>query len=81
MIKKSLLFRDFSSSTSLSDANASSKALSLTDFQSKATNRWNQSNLNYFNPYLDIKAHGKGKVVLLGKNVYYKNVVFFVQYI
>lgn len=39
MIEKSLLFKDFSSSISFSDPNASSKAFSLTDFQSKASNR------------------------------------------
>lgn len=78
MIKKLLLLRDSLSSTSLPNSNTSSKALPPTDLQSKATNRWNQSTFGYFDLHLDTKAHGKGKVVLVGKNVYYKNVVLFV---
>lgn len=40
--------------------------------------RWNQAELGYFNPHLN-KAHGEGEVVLVGKDVYYRNVVLFVQ--
>ena len=78
MIEKSLLLREFSSSTSPPDPNASSKALPPVDLQSKATNRCNQSDLGYFNPHLDTKAHSEGKVVSVGKDVYYRNVVLFV---
>ena len=40
--------------------------------------RWNQAELGYFDPHLD-KAHGEGEIVSVGKDVYYKNVVLFVQ--
>lgn len=79
MIKKFLLFRYFSSSTSSLNPNASSKVLPPTDLQLKATNRWNQSDLGYFDSHLDTKTHGVSKVVLIGKDIYYRNVVLFVQ--
>lgn len=79
IIKKSLLFRNSSSSTFLPDSNAFSKALPPTNLLSKATNKWNQSDLNYFNPHLDTKVYGIGKVISVGKNDYYRNVVLFVQ--
>lgn len=40
--------------------------------------RWNQANLGYFNPLLD-KVHGEYKIVWVGKDIYYRNVVLFVQ--
>ena len=76
MIKKSLFLKDSASSTP--NPNASSKALPPTDLQSRATDRWNQSDLSYFNPHLD-KAHGEGEIVSVGKDVYYRNMVLFVQ--
>ena len=78
MIEKSLFLKDSASSTPPPDPNASSKALPPTDLQSRATDRWNQSDLGYFDPHLD-KAHGEGEIVSVGKNVYYRNVVLFVQ--
>lgn len=78
MIKNSLLLKDSTSSTPPSDPNASSKAFLPTDLQSKPTDRWNQSDFGYFDPHLD-KAHGEGKIVSVGKDIYYKNVVLFVQ--
>lgn len=41
MIRKFLLFRDSSASTSLPNPNTSSKALLLANLQSKATDKWN----------------------------------------
>lgn len=78
MIEKSLLLRDSVSSTPLPNLNASSKALPPTDLQLKTTDRWNQADLGYFDPHLN-RAHGEGKIVLVGKDVYYRNVVLFVQ--
>ena len=78
MIEKSLFLKDSTSSTPPLDPNASSKAFPPTDLQSKATDRWNQSDLGYFDPHLD-KAHGEGEIVSVGKDVYYRNVVLFVQ--
>ena len=77
MIKKSLLFKDSASSSPRSNPNASRKAFLLTDLQSKATDRWNQSDLGYFDPHLD-KAHGEDEIVSVGKDVYYRNVVLFI---
>lgn len=36
--------------------------------------------MGYFNPYLD-RAYGEGKIVSVRKNVYSKNVVFFIQFL
>lgn len=40
--------------------------------------RWNQAELGYFDPHLD-RAYGEGKVISVGKKVYYRKVVLFVQ--
>lgn len=78
MIKKSLLLRDSPSATPLPNPDATAKAPTPSNASSKVTERWNQSNLNYFDPYLD-KTYKDRKIVLVGKDVYYKNVVLFVQ--
>lgn len=41
--------------------------------------RWTQADLGYFDPHLDEKAHGLGDIVSVGKDVYYQNVVLFIQ--
>lgn len=78
MIEKALLLRESGSSTPLLDPNASSKLSLPADLPSKSTKRWNQADLGYFNSHLD-KAHEEGIVVSVGKDVYYRNVVLFVQ--
>lgn len=78
IIKKSLFFKESILSTSLLDPNASDKTFSLANLPSKATKRWNQASLGYFDPYLH-KAYGKGKIVLVGKDVFNRNVVFFIK--
>ena len=79
MIEKSLFLRDSQSATPLPDPNATPKSLPSGDSLPKAsTKRWNQADLGYFDPHLD-RAHGEGEVVSIGKNVYYRNVVLFVQ--
>ena len=80
MIEKSLLLRESPSITSPPNPDASPKALPAADSLSKATERWNQANLGYFDPYLN-RAHGEGEIVSVGKDVYYKNVVLFVQHL
>lgn len=40
--------------------------------------RRNQANLGYFNPHLD-RAHRESEILLVEKDVYYRNVVLFVQ--
>ena len=78
MIEKSLLLKDSASSTPPPDLNASSKLSPPAHFPSKSTKRWNQADLGYFDPHLD-RAHGEGEIVSIGKDVYYRNVVLFVQ--
>lgn len=79
MIEKSLLLRETSSATPPPDPDASPKPLPSSDFLSKAlAERWNQADLGYFDLHFD-KAHGEGEIVLVGKDVYYKNVMLFVQ--
>ena len=79
MIEKSLLLRESPSSTPPPDPDATPKALPAGDSLPKAsTERWNQADLGYFDPHLD-RAHGEGEIVSVGKDVYYRNVVLFVQ--
>lgn len=79
LIKKSLLLSNSSSSTPLPDPDVVANAYPSTNSLSKAsTERWNQADLGYFDLHLN-RAHGKGKIVSVGKNVYYKNVVLFLQ--
>ena len=79
MIEESLLLRDFSSATTPPDPDASPKSPPGGDFLPKvSTERWNQADLGYFDPHLD-RAYGEGEIVSVGKDVYYRNVVLFVQ--
>lgn len=78
MIEKSLLLRKSPSMTPLLDPNVSLKSYPTTDLLPKnTTERWNQAALSYFDPHFN-KAYGKSEIVLVGKDVYYKNVVLFV---
>ena len=75
MIKKFPLLRE-----SLPDPNATPKAHpGANSLPKTTTERWNQADLSYFDPHLDTKVHDEGEVVSVGKNVYYGNVVLFVQ--
>ena len=78
MIEKSLLLKNSASFTPPPDLNASSKLSPPVDLPSKSTEWWNQADLGYFDPHLD-RANGEGEIVSVGKDVYYKNVVLFVQ--
>ena len=79
MIKKSLLLRDSLSVTLSPNPDATPKAFLGGDPLPKAsTERWNQADLGYFNLHLDT-AHGEGEIVSVGKDVYYRNVIFFIQ--
>lgn len=78
MIGKSLLIKEFLSTTLLPDHDATPKPHPSNDFLSKITiERWNQADLRYFDLHLD-KAHRENEIVLIAKNVYNQNVVFFV---
>lgn len=79
MIKKFLLLRDSPSPTPLPDSDTTPKTHSGANSLPKTTiERWNQADLGYFNPHLD-RAHGEDKIVLVGKDVYYRKSVLFVQ--
>ena len=77
MIEKSLFLRDSPSTTPLPDPDASAKMSTPLDNPTKTAERWNQADLSYFDLHLD-KAHGEGEIVSVGKDIYYRNVVFFV---
>lgn len=78
MIEKFLLLRKSSSVTSPSNLNVTPKVYFGGNFLPKnITERSNQANLDYFNPHLD-KSYGKDKIVLVRKDIYYRNIVLFV---
>lgn len=79
IIEKSLLFRKSGSSTPPSYSNAYSKISFLANLLSKATKRCNEANLGYFDSYLN-KAYSKGEMILVGKDMYYQNMMLFVQH-
>ena len=74
MIKKFLLLKESPSAIPPTpETHPSADSLPKT-----TTERWNQSDLGYFDSHLD-RAYGEGEIVLVGKDVYYRNVVLFVQ--
>lgn len=81
IIEKSLLLKEFLFAASPPDLDASPKALSG-DYSllNASTERWNQAELGYFDHHLD-REHGQGEIVSVRKNVYYRNVVLFVQHL
>ncbi len=79
MIENSLLLRESPSSTLAPNPDATPKSLPAGDSLPKpSTERWNQADLGYFDPHLD-RAHGEGEIVSVRKDVYYRNVVLFIQ--
>ena len=78
MIEKSLLLRDSPLTTPPPDPNTSAKVSTPPDNPTKTAEKWNQADLGYFNPHFD-KAHGEEEIVSVGKDVYYRNVILFVQ--
>lgn len=80
MIEKSLLLRDSILTTPSPNPNAFAKMSTPLDNLTKTAKRWNQANLGYFDLYLD-KAHEEGEIVSIRKDVYYKNMVLFVQHL
>lgn len=78
MIKKSLLLRP--STTLFPNSDVFNKAFLSVNLLPRTTERWNQANFGYFNLYLN-KAHSESKIVLVRKEVYYRDIVLFVQYL
>lgn len=79
MIERSLLVRKSPSATLFPDLDATLKALPGNDSLSKTkSKRWNLSDLGYFGPHLD-RVYGEGEIVLVEKDVYYRNVILFIQ--
>lgn len=78
MIGKSLFLKNSPFAISLLKPDAILKAQPGNDSLPKIrTKRWNQVDLRYFDLHLD-RAYGDSEIVLVGKNVYYRNVVLFV---
>ena len=81
MIEKSLLLRESLSGTPPPDPDATPKALPGSDsLPQVSTERWNQADLGYFEFYLN-KAHRTSEIVSVDKDLYYRNVVLFVQHL
>lgn len=78
IIKKSLLLMESPSTTSPPNSDASLKAYvggkSLPKIKME---RWNQADLSYFDLHIN-RAHEEDEIVWVEKNVYYRNIVFFV---
>lgn len=79
MIEKSLLLRESPFATPLPNLDAAPKAHPVIDALPK-TERWNQADLGYFDPHLN-RAHREGEIISVGKDVYYRNVVLFLQHL
>ena len=80
MIEKFLLLRESPSATPPPDSDTTPKSLLTANSLPKAfIERWNQADLGYFDLHLD-RAYGKGEIVSVGKDVYYRNVVLFIQH-
>ena len=45
---------------------------------SSSTERWNSADLGYFDPHLE-KSYGEGEIVTVGKDLYYRSVILFVE--
>ena len=43
-----------------------------------AFDRWNPSNLSYFDLYLD-KSYGESEIVIVEKNTYFRSVILFIE--
>lgn len=80
IIEKSLLFRKSTFSTPSPNPNTSNNISALLDLPSKTTKRWNQIDLGKFDPHLN-RIYGKSQIVSVCKDVYYRNVVLFVQHL
>lgn len=78
MIKKSLLLKDSLAITSFFNPDAAFKPhFAINSLPEILTKRCNQANLGHFDLYLN-KAYGKSEIVLVEKNIYYRNIIFFV---
>lgn len=81
LIKRFLLLNNFPSTTLSFNLDTSFKAFFFINIFPKALSKiYNQVNLVYFNPYFN-KTYTKNKIVLVNKNIYYINIIFFVQYL
>lgn len=77
MIEKSLLLKDSPSVTPLPDPDATLRAPPGGDLKA-LMERLNQADLGYFDSHFN-RAYGEGEIVLVRKEVYYRNVMLFVQ--
>lgn len=77
IIEKSLFLKDSPSAILSLNPNASTNVFIPSNTFPKAIDKWNLADLSYFDPHLN-KAYGNKEIVLVGKNVYCRNDVFFV---
>lgn len=78
LIIRFLLLKDFLFAILFFNPDAIIEApFSANIFLKKLIKKLNQTDLDYFNPHLD-KAPNERKIVLVNKNIYYKNIMFFV---
>lgn len=81
IIEKLLHLRESFSVTSPPNPNATPKTFLGVNFLPKTTTkRWNQANLSYFDPHYD-RVYKKDDIVLVKKDIYYKDFVLFVQHL
>lgn len=79
IIEKSLLLKNAPCATPPPNPDAAPKAhLDANPLPKSIIKRWNKADLGYFDPHLD-RAHGEGEIVSVSKDVYYRNIVLFVQ--
>lgn len=79
MIAKFLLLKEFPFITPSPDPEATLKTYPNTNSLLKTTTeRWNQIDLGYFDPHFN-RIYEKSEIVSVGKDIYYRNVVFFVH--
>ena len=49
-----------------------------TGITATGSDRWNPADLGYFDPHLD-KSYGEGEIVTVGKDLYFRSVILFVE--
>lgn len=80
IIEKSLLLKKSGFSTPPPDSNTYSKVFLLADLSLKATKKCNLVNLGYFDSHFN-KVYNKGEMILISKDMYYQNIMLFVQHL
>lgn len=80
IIEKSLFLKKSGFSTPPPDSNTYSKVSLLADLSLKAPKKCNSANLGYFDSHFN-KVYDKGEMILVSKDIYYWNIMLFVQHL